>query len=148
MIRVEVATDVAAPVETVRNVYADYSNWPHLFPTIKGVRLIRRDGQTVVLDIDHTEGHVLNELVERSPGEIELREVKRHYTARFENSFEPIPGGTHFRINGEIHLTGVARLLRPFLPRYVRRQMERLQLHPVKVEAEARALRAASTKRT
>ena len=73
MIRMAVSTDVAAPAETVRSIYADYSAWPHLFPTIKGVRLIRRDGATVVLDIDHAEGHVINELEERSSNEIELR---------------------------------------------------------------------------
>ena len=138
MIRMAVSTDVAAPAETVRGIYADYSAWPHLFPTIKGVRLIRRDGPTVVLDIDHAEGHVINELEERSSSEIELREVKRHYDARFVNGFEGIPGGTRFTILGEIRLKGAARLLQPFLRGFVRRQMEQLQLQPVKAEAEAR----------
>ena len=34
---------------------------------------------------------------------------------------------------------GWTRLLQPFLRGYVRQQMERLQLQPVRVEAEARA---------
>ncbi len=43
-------------------------------------------------------------------------------------------------MRGDIDLKGWARLLRPFLRGYVRRQIERLQLRPVKAEAEAEAL--------
>ena len=46
-------------------LYADY--WPRLFPTIKGVRLIGREGSKQVLEIDHLEGKVVNELVVRHP---------------------------------------------------------------------------------
>jgi hypothetical protein len=42
-------------------------------------------------------------------------------------------------VRGDIYLKGWARLLQPFLRGYVRRQMERLQLQPVRAEAEARA---------
>lgn len=53
--------------------------------------------------------------------------------------FEVIPGGTRFSVSGEIALNGIARLARPFLSGYVRRQMERWVLEPVKAEAEKRA---------
>lgn len=139
MLQVEASTTVDAPKKTVLDVYADYQSWPGLFPTISGVRLLRRDGAKLVLEVDHVEGKVLNELVVRPPDALDLWEEKRHYNARFRNRLETVPGGTRLTVHGEIHLKGWARLLRPFLRGYVRRQMQRLQLQPVKAEAEARA---------
>jgi hypothetical protein len=143
MLHIEVTTTVEAPRQTVLDVYADYPSWPRLFPTISGVRLLRRDGPKLVLGVDHLEGKVVNELLVRPPDELQLWEEKRHYDARFNNLFETVPGGTRFMVRGDIYLKGWARLLRPFLGGYVRRQIERLQLQPVKAEAEARARREA-----
>jgi hypothetical protein len=137
------ATTVSAPPATVCDVYAEYRSWPRLFQTINGVRLLRREGAALVLEIDHLEGTVINELLVRPPGEISLREVHRRFDSLFLNRFQAIPGGTRFTVTGEIHLKGFARLFQPFLRRYVRKRMERLQLQPVKAEAEARARRAA-----
>jgi Polyketide cyclase / dehydrase and lipid transport len=145
VLQVKVSTMVQAPRETVLEVYADYRGWPDLFPTISGVRLLRREGATLVLEVDHVEGKVVNELLVRPPDTLELWEDKRRYDARFCNRFEAVPGGTRFTARGEVHLKGWARLLRPFLRGYVRRQMRRLQLQPVKAEAEARARHAART---
>jgi Polyketide cyclase / dehydrase and lipid transport len=128
---------VDAPRETVLDVYADYRGWPGLFPTISRVRLLRREGAKLVLEVDHVEGKVLNELVVRPPDAIDLWEEKRRYDALFLNRLEAVPGGTRFTVRGEIYLKGWARLLRPFLGGFVRRQMRRLQLQPVKAEAEA-----------
>ena len=139
MLHVEASTAVKAPRQTVLDVYADYASWPRLFRTISGVRLLRREGPKLVLEVDHVEGKVINELVVRPPDAIDLWEEKRRYDARFRNQFERTPDGTRFTVRGEIHLKGWARLLRPFLRSYVRRQMQRLQLQPVKAEAEVRA---------
>jgi hypothetical protein len=147
MLHVEVTTMVEAPRQTVLDVYADYPSWPRLFPTISGVRLLRRDGPKLVLEVDHLEGKVVNELLVRPPDELELWEEKRRYNARFNNRLETVPGGTRFTIRGDICLKGWARLLRPFLGGYVRRLMRRLQLQPVKAEAEARARREAERTR-
>jgi Polyketide cyclase / dehydrase and lipid transport len=143
VLHAEVTTTVEAPRETVAAVYAEWTSWPRLFPTIGAVRLVRREGATLVLEVDHLEGKVVNELTVRSPGEIDLWEEKRRYDARFLNRFEAVPGGTRFTVSGEVFLKGWARLLQPFLGGYVRRQMRRLQLQPVKAEAEARARWAA-----
>ena len=78
MIRVETAVTVRAPVATVREIYADYSQWPQVFPTIKRVRLVEQRGLTAVLEIDHIEGHVINELTVAG-NDIRLWEVTRHY---------------------------------------------------------------------
>ena len=139
VMRVEVSTPVKAPPAIVSAVYADYANWPRLFPTIRGVRLIRRTGAQFLLEIDHVEGKVMNELFARSPDEIDLRETKRHYDAVFRNRFEAASGGTRFTVRGEVSLKGAARVLRPFLSGYARRMLERLQVRPVKAEAERRA---------
>jgi Polyketide cyclase / dehydrase and lipid transport len=143
MLQVEVSTTVQAPRQTVLDVYANYQRWPGLFPTISGVRLLRREGAKLVLEVDHVEGKVLNELVVRPPDELDLWEEKRRYNARFRNSFEPAPEGTWFTAHGDIYLKGWARLLQPLLGGFVRRQMRRLQLKPVKAEAEAQARQAA-----
>jgi hypothetical protein len=142
VLQVQVTTTVQAPRQTVLDVYADYQRWPRLFPTISGVRLLRREGPKLVLEVDHVEGKVVNELVVRPPDEIDLWEEKRHYDARFRSRFETVPGGTRFTVRGGIYLKGWARLLRPFLRGFVRRQLRRLQLQPVQVEAEARARQA------
>jgi hypothetical protein len=71
---VEASTMVKAPKKTVSEIYADYRNWPRLFPTIRGVRLLRHDGSKLVLEIDHTEGKVINELMVRSSDELDLWE--------------------------------------------------------------------------
>lgn len=139
MLRVEASVMVRAPQETVFEVYADYPSWPGLFPTISGVRLLRREGAKLVLEIDHVEGRVINELVVRPPDALDLWEVKRRYNASFQNRFEAVTGGTRFTVKGAIYVKGWARLLEPFLRGYVLRRMERLQLQPVQAEAEARA---------
>jgi hypothetical protein len=138
----QVAAVVRAPKETVSGVYAAYQNWPGLFPTISGVRFVSRDGPKLALEVAHAEGKVPNELVLRCPDEIDLWEVKHRYDACFHNRFVTIPDGTLFVVTGEVWLTGWARLLRPFLPGYMRRQMRRMQLRPVRAEAEAQARRA------
>ena len=143
MLQVEVSTTVQAPREMVLGVYADYQGWPRLFPTISGVRLLRRQGATLVLEVDHVEGKVVNELEVRPPDTLEPWEGKRRYDARFHNRFETVPEGTRFTARGDISLKGWARLLQPFLRGFVRRQMRRLQLQPVKTEAEARVRHAA-----
>ena len=138
----EVAAVVRAPKETAWGVYAAYENWPGLFPTISGVRLISREGPKLAVEVGHAEGTVVNELILRCPDEIDLWEVKRHYDACFRNRFVTIPDGTLFVVIGEVWLNGWARLLRPFLPGYMRAQMRRWQLRPVQAAAEAQAQRA------
>ena len=138
VIHVEVSTIVRAPTDVVSSVYADYTHWHEVFPTISAVRLIRVEGSRQILEIDHREGKVINTLTVRSPDCIELEEVKRRYDARFINRFDAVPAGTLFTVLGDICLKGWAKLLTPFVGVYVRRQMERYQLRPVKVAAEAR----------
>jgi hypothetical protein len=92
VLQVEATMLVRAPQETVSQVYADYPSWPGLFWTISGARLLRREGATLVLEVDHAEGKVVNELVVRPPGEISLWEVKRRYNAQFRNRFQAVPG--------------------------------------------------------
>jgi len=104
------STVVSAPKGTVFDVYSEYPNWPRLFPAINGVRLLRREGATLVLEIDHIEGPVVNELLVRSPDEVSLWEVHRRFDALFLNRFQTIPGGTRFTVTGEIHLKGSAKL--------------------------------------
>jgi Polyketide cyclase / dehydrase and lipid transport len=142
VLQVEASTTVDAPRKTVLDVYADYQSWPGLFPTISGVRLLGRDGPKLILEVDHVEGKVRNELLVRPPDALDLWEVKRRYDARFRNRFDAVPGGTRFTVSGDIRLKGWARLLQPFLGGYVRRQMQRFQLQPVQAEAEARARQA------
>jgi Polyketide cyclase / dehydrase and lipid transport len=143
VLQAEASTTVQAPRQTVLEVYADYRSWPRLFPTISGVRLLRHEGAKLVLEVDHVEGKVVNELLVRPPDALDLWEEKRRYDARFRNRFEPVPEGTRFTARGEIYLKGWARLMQPVLRGFVRRQMRRLQLQPVKVEAETRARHAA-----
>ena len=104
MLHVEVSTMVEAPPETVLDVYADWSGWPRLFPTISGVRLLRREGEAGP-GVDHVEGGVINELVVRPPDTLEPWEEKRRYDARFSNRFEAVLVGRGSP-RGDIYLKG------------------------------------------
>jgi len=129
---------MAVPPERAYDVYADYAGWPRVFPTISAVRLVRRAGNSVVLEVDHrSEGKVRNELVLQPKRQLELRESKRRYDARFLNRFDPINSGTRVSVAGDIRLKGLVRLLSPLLGWYVRRLIQRFTLHPIKIAAEA-----------
>lgn len=86
MIHVEVSTIIHVPRHTVFALYADYRNWPTLFPaTIRGTREMHRKNGTTVLEIDHVEGRVINTLKMQPPENLEFTEWKRRYRARFLN---------------------------------------------------------------
>lgn len=127
---------VRAPADVVRAVYADYASWPEFFTTISAVRLLRRRGPTVVVEVDHVEGKVVNELTFTPRGELELREFKRRYDGLFVNRFDPIPQGTRVTVRARLTLKGRARAVGPIVGWYARRQVRRLQLEPLKSRAE------------
>ena len=57
--KVKTSLVMAVPPERAYDVYADYAGWPRVFPTISAVRLVRRAGNSVVLEVDHrSEGKV------------------------------------------------------------------------------------------
>ena len=137
MPHVETSMIIRAPVARVAGLYRDYRNWPRLFPaTIRGVRLVRAEGARTELEIDHREGTVPNVMTEVSPGRIDLWEAKRRYDARFVNRFEAVPEGTRYTVVADVELKGAAKLLAPFLGGYIRRQVTRYVLAPMRVAAE------------
>lgn len=61
--KVKTSLVVNVPPERVYDIYADYAGWPRVFPTISAVRLVKRTGKSVVLEVEHrTAGKVRNEL--------------------------------------------------------------------------------------
>ncbi|TDO56614.1 polyketide cyclase/dehydrase/lipid transport protein [Kribbella sp. VKM Ac-2571] len=135
--RATVSIMIAAPPEMVCALYADYSRWPEIFPTISHVRLLWHKGTQVDVEVTHREGMVVNTMDVRPPGRIDLWELKLRYNAWFSNRFECIPAGTLFTVDGHIRLKGWVRWLSPLLGWFVRRQMKRYQLLPIKRVAEA-----------
>jgi hypothetical protein len=136
MLHVETSTMIQAPRTRVVEIYQDYRNWPNLFPTIKGVRLVREEPGKKVLEIDHREGRVINILTLVSQEEVELEEFKKKYDGKFVNRFESVPGGTRFTVAADISLKGCYKLLAPFLGGYIRKQITAFVLDPVKKSAE------------
>jgi hypothetical protein len=141
MLRVEVSTLIQASPGHVMAIYRDHQNWSKLFPTIKAVRLLNETGDTITLELDHREGPVINLMTVVSPQEIRLEEVKRVYDASFLNRFEAEATGTRYTLIGDIRLKGAAQILAPFLTGYIRQQMRRFVLEPVKQQAELAASR-------
>jgi hypothetical protein len=138
--KVETSDLVGVPPEQAYDIYADYAGWPHVFPTISAVHLLRHTGNSVVLEVDHrTAGKVSNELLLQPKRQLELRESKRRYDARFVNRFESVPEGSRITVTGDIRLKGLARFLAPFLGWYARRLIERFTLQPIKVAAEGQS---------
>jgi Polyketide cyclase / dehydrase and lipid transport len=131
------STLIRAPRERVFAIYANYVNWPRLFPiTIKAVHLAHDEGDAKLLEIDHVEGRVTNILRLRPPDTIEVDEDKRRYTGTFLNTFEAVPDGTRYTVAADIHLKGWYKLAAPFVGGYVRRQLMRLVLEPMRQSAE------------
>ncbi len=137
MLHVQASTIIHAPRAKVVDIYRDYANWSKVFPTIHAVRLMRKDASKTVLAIDHWEGQVINILTFVSPSEIQLREFKKRYDALFSNCFEVVPNGTRYSVIADVSLRGFAKLFEPFLAGYVRRQIVRFVLDPIKQSAEA-----------
>jgi hypothetical protein len=137
MIRVEVSDKIRAPQAYVVNTYRDFRGWPKLFAeTIRGVRLIGEEHGTEVLEIDHVEGKVINKLRIVSPEVIELEEHKKRFDAHFENCFDPLADGTRYTVAATIKLKRVFKLLEPFIRPYVRMQISRFVIEPIKRATE------------
>ena len=135
--RVSASMCICAPRDRVFALYADYVNWNRLFSlTIKGVRLVRDEGNTKELEIDHVDGLVPNMMRLRPPDTIEVDEVKRRYIATFLNTFEAVPDGTRFTVAADVRLKGWYTLATPFVRGYVHRQIVRFVLEPMKQNAE------------
>jgi Polyketide cyclase / dehydrase and lipid transport. len=128
---------IRAPRSEVFNLYVDFSNWHRLFPkTIKGVRFLRKEGVTQVLEVDHVDGLFINRLTVISPQEIELVEFKKRYRGTFRNFFESIPEGTLFTVRADIHLNGLFILATPFVKGIIRKQITEFVIGPIRKAAE------------
>ena len=138
MIEAVVSAHVRAPAERVRALYEDPANWARLFPeTIRGARVVRREGPSTFVEVDHVEGTVQNVLRHVSPTRLALEEWKRRYDATFTNDFVPEPGGTRYTLAGSVRLKGPYRLLAPLLAPVVRARMRRYVVEPLRRAAEA-----------
>jgi len=78
MIDAVVSEHVNAPADRVRTLYRDPDNGGRLFPaTIRSARVVRREGDTTVIEVDHVEGKVVNMLPDISSTRTDLVEFKR-----------------------------------------------------------------------
>ena len=138
MIHATISEHVNAAADDVRALYENPDNWPFVFAgTIRSARIVRREADAVVVEVDHVEGRVTNVLRRVSPTEIELREFKRRYEGRFENRFDPVAEGTRYTVSADIRPKGAWKLLLgPCLRGLVRRRITRHVLEPLKNHVE------------
>jgi hypothetical protein len=138
MIDAVVSEHVNAPADRVRALYRDPDNWAHLFPaTIRGARVVRRDGDTTVVEVDHFEGKVVNILRDISSTRIDLVEFKRRYDATFVNEFIPEGEGMRYTLTASVRLKWPYRLASPFAKPLVLARMRRYDVEPLKAAAES-----------
>jgi hypothetical protein len=115
VIRASITAFIDAPVEEVRRLYLAPGNWPRIFGnTIRSARVIARDADTTIVEVEHVEGRVINVLRQLSPGRIELREFKRRHDATFVNQFSAAGAGTRYTLDARVTLKGPYRLIRRF----------------------------------
>ncbi len=137
MPQAEASIIIRAPQAQVAGLYRDYRNWPRLFPaTIREVRLVKAEPPRTVLEIVHREGVVPNIMTEVTPERIDLWEAKRLFDGTFINRFESIPEGTRYTVSANIMLKKALKVLGPFLGWYIRRQIIRYVLEPMRQAAE------------
>ena len=68
MIRAVIRAHINAPPDRVRRLYEDPENWVRLFPaTVRGIRIVRRSQDRLVVEVSHIEGKVINLLQFISP---------------------------------------------------------------------------------
>lgn len=139
MIHATISEHVNAPADDVRALYENPDNWAFVFAgTIRSARVVRREADAVVVDVDHVEGHVTNVLRRVSPTEIELREFKRRYDATFVNGFAPEGSGTRYTLSASLRIKWPYALAQPILKALVLARMRRHVVEPLKRAAERR----------
>jgi hypothetical protein len=138
-IHTSAATTIRAGRDSVFALYARWQDWPRTFGrTIRGVRLVREEGNVLSIDVDHVEGHVPNTMSLVPPDLIVLEERKRRYSARFENRFEPgAEGRTRYAVTADVTLRGGLRWLRFLAKPIIRARIRRFVLDPIRHAAEA-----------
>lgn len=103
MIEAVVTEHVNAPADRVRELYRDADNWARIFPaTIRSARVVRREGDTTVVEVDHVEGKVVNILRDVSRTRTDLVEFKRRYDATFVNAFIPEGEGMRYTLRASV----------------------------------------------
>ena len=137
MIEAVVSEHVNAPADRVRALYRDPDNWARLFPaTIRGARVVRKEGNTTVVEVDHVEGKVVNILSDVSATRTDLLEFKRRYDATFVNEFIPEREGMRYTLTASVRLKWPYRLAAPFVKPLVLGRMRRYVAEPLKLAAE------------
>ena len=137
MPQAEVSMIIRATPAQVAELYRDYANWPRLFPaTIRAVRLVKAEPPVTTLEIVHREGMVPNIMTEVTPERIDLWEAKRLFDGTFINRFEEVAEGTRYTVSATIALRGMLRIFGPFIGWYIRRQIVRYVLKPMRQAAE------------
>jgi hypothetical protein len=138
-VRTRVATTVGAPPDRLATLLLDYAHWARLFPeTIEGAELVRRDGRSLVVLVQHRrEGRVLNVLTDCGDGIVALREYKHRYDATFVNRFARTEAGTCFTIDAEVRVKRPFSAVGPLLRGVVARALRRYTMEPLRAAAEA-----------
>jgi hypothetical protein len=139
-VRTAAAVTIRAPRERLVKLYLDYQHWSQLFPTIREARLVKHNGDHIVLDVDRrNDGHVVSVLRPLSPYEIELDERQSQFSAEFINRFETEGDDTRVIVTANVRLKGAYALLAPFLGAYIRHRIRRFVLEPMRAAIEASA---------
>jgi len=132
-----VSEHVNASAERVRLLYEKPENWPRLFPlTIRAARVVRREGDTTVVEVDHVEGIVINTLRAVSATRIDLAEFKQRYEATFANEFIGEGDGMRYRLTASVRPKWPYWLAAAFLKPLVLARMRRYVVEPLKAAAE------------
>lgn len=132
MIEAVVSEHVNAPADRVRALYRDTGNWARLFPaTIRGARVVRKEGNTTMVEVDHVEGKVVNILRDTSSKHTDLREFTRHYDATLVNEFIPEREGMRYTLTASVRLKWPYRLAAPFVKPLVLARMRRYVVEPL-----------------
>ena len=145
MIHATISEHVNAAADDVRALYENPDNWPFVFAgTIRSARIVRREADAVVVEVDHVEGRVTNVLRRVSPTEIELREFKRRYDATFVNGFVAERGGTRYTLSASLRIKWPYALAQAILKALVLARMRRHVVEPLKRAAERQERRHVS----
>jgi hypothetical protein len=137
----EFVQEIFVQPATVVSVFTDYSSWGETFPaTIKSAQLLDDRGDRELVEVHHKRhGPILNVIQKIGPNRIALEEYKPRYEAIFLMTVRPAPLGSSVTLDLELRAKGPGVWLLPFVAPFVRRQVIRLFLQPLKLACERKA---------
>jgi hypothetical protein len=118
----------------VFELYANYTNWTKIFPDIRSVKLLRKEGDKSVLVVEDTQEGPANLTIRAIPPDrIESEISRKSLEGKAIYTFESLSASTtRMNLTFDVSLKGVYRLGTPFAERIIAGVLRKFIFEPLK----------------